>query len=156
MNGVVDIRRDHPHDVELPRSDYMMMLRYCIAGWGKEREACGLLVRQYGERHLTIMEGNNVADEPAHEFSLDPFVLRHAIEGRWTILGTWHSHLHVGAEPSALDKAMYVAVDEQFGLPAGVMRHLIVSMMSGQPVVAAWRVVPERGHVEPVTFAIAD
>ena len=75
-------------------------------------ECCGLIEGEEtddGWRALTLHEGANLADDPAHRFLLDPRVQFDTIRklrgtGR-RILGCFHSHPDGSPRPSATDRA---------------------------------------------------
>lgn len=74
-----------------------------------DAEVCGLLLGM-GERIIEARVADNVADDPARRFELDPAVLiaahRTARAGGAQILGHYHSHPGGSTEPSACDAAM--------------------------------------------------
>lgn len=96
-------------------------------------EACGLL---FGD--ATQVTGwtvaDNVADDPAHRFEIDPAALfaalREARAGGRGIAGYWHSHPSGDPRPSAVDAAM-AAPDGKLWLITGGGGELL------------WRAVPE-------------
>lgn len=136
--------------VELDATQHGVLLRYCLGEWARGREACGLLVESCSGGALVVVSAENVADDPAHEFAIDALTLRSCVDSDGLVRGTWHSHLKVDAQPSGLDLAGWQACDASLGSRG----HLIVSMVSGQPVIAAWRLVGD-GMAAPLPFVIA-
>lgn len=71
-----------------------------------DREICGLLLGQ-GDRVLDAVETQNVADDPARRFEIDPAALiaayRAARAGGPAVLGHYHSHPGGDVRPSSCD-----------------------------------------------------
>lgn len=99
--------------------------RQQLLDWSKEaepNECCGLLFGYdgiVGRVQLT----ENVADEPSHEFEIDPSALiaaeRQARQGGPAILGYFHSHPNGVAKPSVKDAEMAADDGRQWLIVAG-------------------------------------
>lgn len=103
-----------------------------LAASSPDQEVCGLL---FGEedRLDSATTVNNVADNPACAFEIDPAVLiaahRAMREGGPSLMGTFHSHPNGSAAPSKVD-AENAAPDGQIWLIIAAQK------------VTAWRAVP--------------
>lgn len=79
-------------------------------------EACGLLLGQHrvgAWRVSRLMPSDNLADDPAHHFEVDPRLrlelqreLRGDTQDGEDVIGHYHSHPDGAAAPSATDRAM--------------------------------------------------
>ena len=76
------------------------------AGFCAPQEACGLLAFDR-PGHLRFVYCLTNADRSEHRFTIDPTeqfrALQHAERNGWEIAGSFHSHPHGSAQPSATD-----------------------------------------------------
>ena len=96
--------------IEIPARIVADIAARAAAAWPDE--CCGLLVGRREGHAWTVAEAvpaDNVADDPARRFEVDPRVLlathRHARETGRELLGPWHSNPDGAAMPSATDRA---------------------------------------------------
>ena len=84
-------------------------------------EACGLLFGADGVERASVAD--NVADDPARRFEIDPAALIAALRaergGGERVIGYWHSHPSGDATPSATDAAMAAADGKLWVIVAG-------------------------------------
>lgn len=114
------------------------------------REACGVLLG--GDDVVTdVLIADNVADNPATAFEIDPAVLvaahRRARGGGPELLGWFHSHPRGDNRPSPTDAAM--------AAPDGRLWLIVGGAPDHAP--ALWRAVsdgPVQGRFEPVALHV--
>ncbi len=84
-------------------------------------EACGLLFGADRVERASVTD--NVADDPARRFEIDPGALIAALKaeraGAERMIGYWHSHPSGDATPSATDAAMAAADGKIWVIVAG-------------------------------------
>lgn len=112
-------------------------------------EACGLLFGA-GDAITGWQSAQNVAEDPARHFEIDPRVLFAALRaeraGGPRIVGYWHSHPSGDATPSVTDAAM-AAADGRLWL------------IAGGGAVTAWRAVEAgrvHGRFDPIAIVAID
>jgi proteasome lid subunit RPN8/RPN11 len=140
-------------EVRMDKINYLRMIGWCLDKWPEE--ACGL-IGEMPSGLMGVWPGNNVAEDPSHEFCVDPDLQRRLLANGFPLQGTFHSHPRTGPVPSDLDRGMYYGLME-FADDGGELIHLIVSLKGGQPKVCAWKVWPGRfGGLVQVAFSIGD
>lgn len=77
-----------------------------------QEEACGLVVRPKEGKKLIAVECPNSADDPAHNFRIDPVHYADFLRAG-TLAGIYHSHPGTDAEPSPAD----ILAADILGLP---------------------------------------
>jgi proteasome lid subunit RPN8/RPN11 len=100
--------------IEIPARLLAAIAARAAAAW--PGECCGLLLgRREGDARIVAeaVAADNVADDPARRFEVDPRVLlathRRARETGIELLGPYHSHPDGAAVPSATDRARAIA-----------------------------------------------
>ncbi len=117
-------------------------------------EACGLLLGTRGPERVSVqrcVDVPNVASDRKRTFVLDPASMLAAEDDAdrfgLSVVGVMHSHPTSAAEPSATDRRDGANYD-----PDHRFVHLLVSLVDGEPTVAAWRFGPEENR--PVRLEI--
>nr|WP_246263589.1 M67 family metallopeptidase [Parasphingopyxis algicola] len=128
--------------VTISRAAKRRILRHCSEN--PDIEACGLLFGSES-RISRASPTENVADDPARRFEIDPADLFAAIraerDGGDRLVGYYHSHPAGPAEPSARDAAMALDTGRLWLIVAGGEMGL-------------WRAAAA-GRLEPVELALA-
>lgn len=91
--------------LRLPPAARRRVRELALAAW--PREACGLLEGPDASRVTAVVRCANLHDDPERRYTIDPEAFLRAehtarVRGR-AIVGTWHSHPHGDARPSATD-----------------------------------------------------
>lgn len=130
--------------IRMASADMAQLL--ALAAASPDREICGLL---FGTetRIAGFLPAENVADDPAHRFEIDPAVLiaahRRARSGGAAIIGHYHSHPAGPAMPSAAD-ADAASADRRLWLIIGAGDARLYRERLGGPIRRMFDAVPLR------------